>query len=590
MIRMKALSRSLAVAMAVILMAALVGACSTDEPTPTQAPTDTPTTSSGSGSSPDPTATPTPSGDVPQYGGVLRIAHRDDPPAGWDTMRSTNYNLTPVVHAIAGEGNIVQPCWDDDARICPAIAESWEVNDDFTEWTFQIRDGVTWHDGEPLTAEDVAWWMDVFVNGYQVGDQERLPGVARSQFGDMESVEALSGNRLQVTLATSNAFYLDGLAQHRVPIFHPRHIFEPEFQEGNLDVTPLDTGNIAAGPFKFVSYERDSLIVLERFEDYWETDEEGRQLPYLDGQEYYIMQDPSAFHAAFRSGRLDVGARGSGYYVAPDRVPQYEESLGDGVYFIERAGGGGSGLAFNTLKPPFDDIRLREAVSLFADRQSAVQTLGQGVGSPRAAFLDVSQSNPDYMSWPGYNPETKEEDRAEARRIISELGVEGLEFEIILPNTQVQQMEWWANQLSELGLSPQLRVMDVTAFDSANAAGEWVAAWAGGNLDFATPGLLLFQFGRKSDSPYSRTVHEDQAIDDFADQLGQITDPDERLELLREIEHYIYQEEFYQVQSAVSTDRIPVRSYVRDAKTSFVLNPPTYASYKQTWISDPDMR
>ena len=191
----------------------------------------------------------------PKYGGILRIGHRADPPAAWDTMRSTNYNLTPIAVAIAGEGNLVQPCWDDEQMICPGFAESWEANDDFTEWTFTIRDGATWHDGVPFTAEDVRWWVDLFVNGTEVGGVMREPGVAKGQFGDFKSVEVLNGNQVRITLNSSDAFYLDSLALHRIPIFHARHVFEPAFQAGNLEAAPLELGNIAAGPFKFVSYE-----------------------------------------------------------------------------------------------------------------------------------------------------------------------------------------------------------------------------------------------------------------------------------------------------------------------------------------------
>ena len=69
---------------------------------------------------------------APKYGGTLRVAVRDDPPAAWDTMRSTNYDLTLVTQAIAGDGKLVTACWDDENAVCPALAESWEASDDFT--------------------------------------------------------------------------------------------------------------------------------------------------------------------------------------------------------------------------------------------------------------------------------------------------------------------------------------------------------------------------------------------------------------------------------------------------------------------------
>ena len=142
----------------------------------------------------------------------------------------------------------------------------------------------------------------------------------------------------------------------------------------------------------------------------------------------------------------------------PEQVPQYRESLGDDVYFLERAGGASSGLGFNTIDPPFNDVRLREAISLWVDRQSSVDTLLQGFGRLQAGFLDTNSSNPDYLTWPGYNPDTKEADRARARQLIAEADAEGLEFTIITPSTTVLGMEWWVGAMDGLGIIPSLQV------------------------------------------------------------------------------------------------------------------------------------
>ena len=129
---MRTIARFPIVIFALAVVLAIVAACSSDEPTatPTSAPppaTSAPATSAPATAAPatampatampataEPTAMATAEPvEQPKYGGVLRIGHRADPPAAWDTMRSTNYNLTPIAVAIAGEGNLVQPCWDD---------------------------------------------------------------------------------------------------------------------------------------------------------------------------------------------------------------------------------------------------------------------------------------------------------------------------------------------------------------------------------------------------------------------------------------------------------------------------------------------
>lgn len=524
---------------------------------------------------------------APKRGGILRVAVRNDPPAAWDTMRSTNYDLTLVTQAIAGDGNLVTACWDDETKVCPALAESWEANDDFTTWTFQVRSGVLWHDGVPFTADDVTYWMNLFVNGATAGDKVRLPGVARGQFGDFQKVETLDGNRVRVSLNSPDPFYLEALGLHRIPIFQPKHLFEPAIAAGNVNVAPADLGYVGTGPFKFKSYEPGVAIELIRFDKYWGKDEQGRQLPYLDGIVYNIIKSSAAMHAAFRAGQLDVGANQGGYYVSPDLIPAYRQSMGDSVYFLERAGGETDSIAFNTLRPPFDDIRVRRAVALWVDRQSSIDTLGHGVGKVVAGFSDPTKSNPDFMTWPGYNPATKAVDRAEARRLLAEAGYpNGLEVTMVTPSTKVAGAEWWPGALAGSGITVKLEVMDVNAFDARRGAGDWQAAdsAAGGLESSMSAGAFLNGYGPKSMAPYSSIVHEDPQIFEFAKQLGQQTTREGRLNVMREIERYVAFEKVYKVHSSVGSDLVPVRASVKGVKTAFALAPNIYWSQVRTWI------
>jgi peptide/nickel transport system substrate-binding protein len=544
-----------------------------------------PAASPSSGTEPGTAASP--AAVEPKRGGILRIAIRNDPPAAWDTMRSTNYDLTLVTQAIGGDGNLVTACWDSEYKVCPALAESWESNSDATEWTFKIRDGVKWHDGVAFTAEDVRYWVDLFVNGATVGDKVRLPGVAKGQFGDLQKVETLDGNRVRITLNSPDAFYLYGLGQHRIPIFHPKHLFEPAIASGNVNVAPSQLGYVGTGPFKFKSYEPGGVIELTRFDQYWGKDDQGRQLPYLDGIIYHIIKSPAAMHAAFRAGQLDAGANQGGYYVTPDLVASYRQSLGDSVYFLERAGGDTDSITFNTLRPPFDDIRVRRAISLWVDRQSAVDTIAHGVGKVTAGFSDPAMSTPGFMNWPGYNPATKEADRAEAKRLLAEAGyANGLEFTIVTPSTKAGGAEWWTGALAGSGMTAKLEVMDVTSYDARRGAGDWQASDgnAAGLEGSMTPGAFLNSYGPKSRAPYASVVHEDSHILELARKLGQQKTDEGRFEVMREAEYYILQEKVYKVESAVGTDLVPVRSNVKGIQTAYTLAPNTYWSQVRTWL------
>jgi hypothetical protein len=126
--------------------------------------------------------------------------------------------------------------------------------------------------------------------------------------------------------------------------------------------------------------------------------------------------------------------------------------------------------------------------------------------------------------------------------------------------------------------------MDVTAFDARKAGTDWVADWTGGSLDLGTPSTVNFSFGRKSDSPYAGMIHEDSKITEMAESLGSAKNNDERQQILRDIEEYVFNEQFYMVHNAVGLSLVPARGYVHNAKTAFVLNPPTYASYARAWM------
>jgi ABC-type transport system substrate-binding protein len=196
-------------------------------------------------------------------------------------------------------------------------------------------------------------------------------------------------------------------------------------------------------------------------------------------------------------------------------------------------------------------------------------------------------SNPDFMSWPGYNPATKQADRAEARRLLAEAGHgSGLEFTIVTPSTKVRSAEWWPGALAGSGMTVKIEVMDVNAYDARRGAGDWQASdsAAGGLENNMSPGPFLNSFGPKSISPYANVVHEDPKILDFARMLGQQSTPEGRLELTRQIERYIFQDVVYKVGTSMGLDLIPVRSNVKGVKTAFTLGPNTYWSQVRTWF------
>ena len=116
-----------------------------------------------------------------KYGGILVLANRGDPPAGFDSLRTSSIALHHVGGALFGPGNLVMRCRENMYLVCPYLAKSWVVNPGFTEWTFTIRNGAFWHDGTPFNAEDAKFWFELAYFGAKVGDKIRAPGYFKGE-------------------------------------------------------------------------------------------------------------------------------------------------------------------------------------------------------------------------------------------------------------------------------------------------------------------------------------------------------------------------------------------------------------------------
>ena len=500
----------------------------------------------------------------PQYGGNFRLAHRGDPRGGWDHMQIPTYDNTHVTSTITGSGNVVRSCRESVYAVCPGLAESWETSADFTQWTFKIRDNVLWHDGVPFTAEDVKFWADINRVSTTVGGVTRPGSYYRGNFGDLRSVDLLDGNRVRFNLGTPSPQYILGLGIPRMAIAHPKHLMQPFFDRGEVDVRPLEIGNVGTGPFVFNSWTKGSYVKVTRFDKYWEADESGKQMPYLDAIEYFIIGSPSAMDAAFRVGRLDGGARGAPYYPDPLRRGKYVEDMGEDVWFAPYGAQTG-GWSFNTIKEgPLQDVRVRKAMTLWVDKQSAILALGGGDGEIGAILNPANPLNsPDFLTWPGYNPD-KTADRAEAKRLMAEAGYgDGVAIQLLLPRRWVRQGEFQNAAVLGLGVDLQLNFLDEAAFTAARLGADWDSEYAtsSGGPRFpedTAPWLNTFDL-----APAARMKHQDPKIAELISTMLGSSDPKLRTDLWRQLEKYMIVEKAYFAPTYSGLSYVPYRPWVK---------------------------
>jgi peptide/nickel transport system substrate-binding protein len=285
--------------------------------------------------------------------------------------------------------------------IKPDLATKWDWNEDGTELTFTLRQGVKWHDGQPFTAKDVLCTIDLQLD--KAKDKVRF-NPRESNFKNLDTVT--TDNDYQVT------FHL----KRRQPAF-------PTLLAGGFSaITPchqtpdqMRQHPIGTGPFKFVEFKPNEDIKPARNPDYWKPDR-----PYLDAIEYTIIRDPATGVLAFTAGKFDV-AGGLSPPMLNDIMNQLPDSICD-----EAPGTVNRHLIIDRDKPPFNNPELRRAHVAQLDRQAFVNIISQGeseiggvLQSPPGGLWGLPPDQLEQL--PGYAPDVTK-NRTQARQIMEKLG------------------------------------------------------------------------------------------------------------------------------------------------------------------------
>ncbi len=512
-------------------------------------------------------------GGEPKPGGIATFGVRRDPPAGFDMMMTTIwYDLHQIGAPIWGSGNLVRPCYDDVYRMCPGLATEWDNSSDFTVWNFTLREGVQWHDGTALTAEDMKFWLDLVFEGAKSGEKVRRQAWYHSRIGKVQSTGVVGGNKIRITLAERNPLFLDALFTPYFTVAHPRHIMQPLIDKGEVDAAPLELGMPGLGPYRFDGYEKGSIARVRKNENYWEKDAQGRALPYLDGMDFAIMQNPQAMDAAIRVGRLDGGSPGFGYILTGERYEAYKRDLGDKFWVLQVPSGfgtgGGSSLAFNLLKEgPWQDLRVRKATALWIDKQESIDAVTGGYGylgpllNPANPF-----SSPDFLTFPGYNPDTKAQDREQAKKLLAEAGYSDgftMSYNCLTTGAWRDRCEFLNGQLAGLGIDLKLDLMDAPAWKAAGTSLDYDAVQSVGGPGIHIPEAAEPGFTVYSESTGAATKHEDPKVPEFFKRLRAANSFDQRVSVWREFERYWLAEQIYTVPISGNLATIPYRSWVK---------------------------
>jgi peptide/nickel transport system substrate-binding protein len=367
----------------------------------------------------------------------------------------------------------------------PGLATDWEANEDATVWTFNLRQGVSFHDGTPLNAEAVVFnlerWNDT-TNDYRF-DKPFVPWTwifgGFDEESVLESARAVDETTVELTLRDSVSFLPAMLASSYFGLHSPEAV-----REGGEDYGGPAAGTVGTGPFRFVEWIDGDRVALARYEDYWGESAGVEQLVFLG------VEDPTARLAQLLAGNLDIAVN-----LASDDLPQVEGSADLEVVTVEANLNVGY-LAFHQANSPFDDLRVRQAVAYAIDRDAIVEAFYAGLGARASQFVPPALwGRADLDDEYPYDPER-------AQELLAEAGYEdGFDTELwYMPVSRPYYpapepiATTMASYLAEVGINAELRSEEWGTYLERYNTGAYPMYMLGWSADFADPDNFLYTF------------------------------------------------------------------------------------------------
>ena len=339
-----------------------------------------------------------------KQGGVLKVHHQDSPASMSIIEESTYSAVVPMMGVL---NNLVMYKQDEPqnsmSSIVPDLATSWSWNEDGTELTFKLRQGIKWHDGKPFTAADVKCTYDLLLG--KAKDKLRL-NPRKAWYRNLDEVTTNGDEEAIFHVHRPQPALITLLASGYSPIY-PCHVSPREMR----------THPIGTGPFKFVEFKPNELIKVARNPDYWKP---GR--PYLDGIEYTIVPNRSTAILAFVAGKLDMTWP---YIVTVPLLKDIQNQAPQAICELKTTNAS-TNLLVNRDAAPFNNADLRRAMALALDRKAFIDILSDGKAKIGGAMLPPPEGlwgmPPELLeTLPGYGPDVQK-NRADARKIMEKLG------------------------------------------------------------------------------------------------------------------------------------------------------------------------
>jgi peptide/nickel transport system substrate-binding protein len=493
--------------------------------------------------------------ETPKRGGTLTYLVPADAPPSFDGHREATYatiHTAAPYYSVLIRINPLNPASSTDF-VCDLCTEMPTPTDGGKTYIFKIRDGVKWHDGTPLTAYDVAAsWRKI------VDPPAGVTSARQSFYIMVDKIETPDALTVVFRLKFATSAFIPALADPFTWIYKKEVLDkDPRWYEKNV---------MGSGPFKFVSYEAGQSIKGVRNPDYYH-----KGLPYLDGIVGILAPKQATRLDAIRADRGAIEFRSMPPAARDDLVA----SLGDKITVQESDWNCGLLITPNHGKKPFDDVRVRRALTLAIDRWhgapniskiAIMKTVGGIVfpGSPLAATKDELEKLAGF--WPDI-----EKSRVEARRLLKEAGAEGLSFELL--NRDVDQpfkylATWVIDEWSKIGLKATQRVAPTGPWFEGLRTGKFDVTTEGNCQSIVNPLLDVSKYQPPPEFTEQYGNFKDPAAVALYQKMLHETDPAKQRQLMRTFEKHTLDDQVHNITTLWWNRVVPHRSYVKGWKIS----------------------
>lgn len=421
---------------------------------------------------------------------------------------------------------------DGSSEIVPSLAESWEISDDALTYTFHLRQGVKFHNGEELTADDVeySFTRQLSVEGAVNTDfLAQIKGASQLLEGStdtLEGFETVDDYTFTITLSEPYAGFLACLSTPGCSIYN-REATEAAGDQFGLE--PSLT--VGTGPFRFTGWTINDQLVLTRYEDYWNGASE------LPGVVIRIVPDTETQRMMFESGELDL----VDLDYLPDAVDDFTARYPDQIVSGSRVGT--TYFTMNENIEPFQDVRVRKAVQMAIDRQAILDALYGGRGQVENGIFPhglygFNSSLPEIT----YDPEA-------AKALLAEAGyADGFEMQIAADSSASdatnQALEIIQAQLGEIGIQAEIQNMDESTWLATRNSGEMGSFMSTWTADYNDPDNFIYTFFGTPENTKLRSLnYQDTEVMNRVQKARAIVDPDERIAEYQALEEKIVTED-----------------------------------------------